>query len=256
MEDWSPSTMVRYGFSRVDDNGDIVSIWNFAELDRHLKEVESGEDVLAVITSGAPESDSGSTSSMRSDAGFRGTARYSSCPVCAIELHVSYRSSLGPLLASVLSSMNYDGCLGCVDDQFLLDFWTHVMCRFVDDSIPPLEGVDEDTKGALETQPFVVGEEGDCVLSRVYHCADSALELLGRGGLHKSGLIQCASKFFLHIAITHATCLSASVSVQENLFLFCITVEVWFYASTYKSGLSVSAEAELTDGDFRRLSIP
>lgn len=41
MEGWSPRTLLRYGFCREDTNGNIVSVWNWGELDRDLREIES-----------------------------------------------------------------------------------------------------------------------------------------------------------------------------------------------------------------------
>ncbi|KAG0594954.1 hypothetical protein M758_UG125900 [Ceratodon purpureus] len=44
MEGWSPQTLVRYGFSVEDESGNIVSIWNFSELEEHLRRIDSSRD--------------------------------------------------------------------------------------------------------------------------------------------------------------------------------------------------------------------
>ena len=57
---------MRLGFCREDDNGEIVSIWNFSELDEHLRSIESregalsdgGSDVATNITGRDPAFDS------------------------------------------------------------------------------------------------------------------------------------------------------------------------------------------------------
>ena len=43
MEKWSPETSVRYGFSRVNSSGNVVSIWNFPDFEDELKDIESGD---------------------------------------------------------------------------------------------------------------------------------------------------------------------------------------------------------------------
>lgn len=43
-EGWSPRTLVRYGFCREDEAGNILCIWNFSELDAALKGIESDDD--------------------------------------------------------------------------------------------------------------------------------------------------------------------------------------------------------------------
>ncbi|KAG0594144.1 hypothetical protein M758_UG051800 [Ceratodon purpureus] len=43
MEDWSPGTLVRTGFCCVDDYGNVVSIWNFGDLEDALRGVDSSE---------------------------------------------------------------------------------------------------------------------------------------------------------------------------------------------------------------------
>ena len=45
MEGWSPRTLVRYGFCVEDDDGKIVSVWNFGELGELLRDFEDIEDV-------------------------------------------------------------------------------------------------------------------------------------------------------------------------------------------------------------------
>ena len=52
MEDWSPRTLVRYGFCCEDEEGNIVSVWNFAELDEALRGIDSGSDDEEVIGTG------------------------------------------------------------------------------------------------------------------------------------------------------------------------------------------------------------
>ena len=44
MENWSPNTLVKYGFSQIDDDGKIVSIWNFPDFDEALKEIEMHDE--------------------------------------------------------------------------------------------------------------------------------------------------------------------------------------------------------------------
>ena len=44
MENWSRATSVRYGFSRVDSYGNVVSIWNFGDLEDVLKDVDMREE--------------------------------------------------------------------------------------------------------------------------------------------------------------------------------------------------------------------
>ena len=44
MENWSPRTLVKTGFCRVDDDGKIVSIWNFGDLDEVLNRIKSDEE--------------------------------------------------------------------------------------------------------------------------------------------------------------------------------------------------------------------
>ncbi|KAG0597035.1 hypothetical protein M758_UG306100 [Ceratodon purpureus] len=44
MERWSPRTLVRYGFCREDEAGNIVSVWNWGELEEVLNGIESSED--------------------------------------------------------------------------------------------------------------------------------------------------------------------------------------------------------------------
>ena len=51
MEGWSPRTLVRTGFCRVDSNGRIVSIWNFSELDDHLRSIELSDGVESHLRS-------------------------------------------------------------------------------------------------------------------------------------------------------------------------------------------------------------
>ena len=43
MDTWSPRMMVRYGLSRVDSTGKIVSVWNFGDLQEVLDSVDSVE---------------------------------------------------------------------------------------------------------------------------------------------------------------------------------------------------------------------
>ena len=59
-EGWSPERLIKYGFRRRDDSGNIVSIWNFGELDDVLRKIDNdekdlceGEDALIVDTLGA-----------------------------------------------------------------------------------------------------------------------------------------------------------------------------------------------------------
>ncbi|KAG0592628.1 hypothetical protein KC19_1G268400 [Ceratodon purpureus] len=47
MDNWSPNTMVRYGFAQVDEGGNVVSIWNFPDLEEVFKEVEIQEGSVA-----------------------------------------------------------------------------------------------------------------------------------------------------------------------------------------------------------------
>lgn len=49
IEGWSPGTLVRYGFCRVDSHGDVVSIWNFRELDEALNGIDSDSDQDDVV---------------------------------------------------------------------------------------------------------------------------------------------------------------------------------------------------------------
>ena len=44
MEDWSPNTSVRYGFSRVDSFGNVVSIWNFGDWGQALNDTSDCEE--------------------------------------------------------------------------------------------------------------------------------------------------------------------------------------------------------------------
>ena len=44
MEGWSPRTLLRYGFCQEDEARNIVSMWNFAELDEALNRIESSKD--------------------------------------------------------------------------------------------------------------------------------------------------------------------------------------------------------------------
>ncbi|KAG0573847.1 hypothetical protein KC19_VG214700 [Ceratodon purpureus] len=41
MDGWSQATLVRTGFGRYDEGGNLVSIWNFGELDNILGEIDS-----------------------------------------------------------------------------------------------------------------------------------------------------------------------------------------------------------------------
>ena len=43
---WSPQTSLRYGFSTLDDNGNIVSVWNFGDWGETLREIYSDEESL------------------------------------------------------------------------------------------------------------------------------------------------------------------------------------------------------------------
>ena len=44
MEGWSPRTLLRYGFCQEDEAGNIVSIWNFQQLDEALAGIVSSDD--------------------------------------------------------------------------------------------------------------------------------------------------------------------------------------------------------------------
>ncbi|KAG0572854.1 hypothetical protein KC19_VG130300 [Ceratodon purpureus] len=44
MDQWSPRTKLRYGLCVEDDQGNIVSVWNFGELDDLLRDFESDDD--------------------------------------------------------------------------------------------------------------------------------------------------------------------------------------------------------------------
>ena len=44
MDNWSPNTSVRYGFSRVDSYGNVVSIWNFGDWSDALSDIGFGEE--------------------------------------------------------------------------------------------------------------------------------------------------------------------------------------------------------------------
>ena len=235
--------MVKYGFSRVDSNGDIVSIWNFGDLDRLLRETESDEEVDPVLPSATLHSESEGTASLRtSDVGFEITARYSPCPICALELRVLYSTPWGPLLESVLSAMNIEGCPGCVDDSFFPDFWTHVMCRYNDDVIPDLEDDEGDAKSLVELQSRQTYDPRIRDILCAGCCGTLAAEVTVREFSANSHLLQLTSHFVLHLAITQATCILASVSFEENVDLFGITLEVWFHAIT--GSLPTYREAE------------
>ncbi|KAG0594328.1 hypothetical protein M758_UG067300 [Ceratodon purpureus] len=85
MDQWSPNTMVKYGLSRVDSNGDIVSIWNFGELDRALREIQSDDEEDTVYTSAAHESGSVTNSYVMIDGELRLSARYLDDEMPALE---------------------------------------------------------------------------------------------------------------------------------------------------------------------------
>ncbi|KAG0595786.1 hypothetical protein M758_UG197300 [Ceratodon purpureus] len=40
MDNWSPNTMLKYGFAQVDERGRVVSIWNFPDFEEALEDVD------------------------------------------------------------------------------------------------------------------------------------------------------------------------------------------------------------------------
>ncbi|KAG0573178.1 hypothetical protein KC19_VG155100 [Ceratodon purpureus] len=44
MEGWSPQTLLRTGFCRLDDDDNIVDVWNFREMHDHLNSIDSGDE--------------------------------------------------------------------------------------------------------------------------------------------------------------------------------------------------------------------
>ncbi|KAG0573396.1 hypothetical protein KC19_VG175100 [Ceratodon purpureus] len=47
MEGWSPRTLLRTGLSTLDDHGNIVSVWNFADWDAIFCTIDTDEDCLS-----------------------------------------------------------------------------------------------------------------------------------------------------------------------------------------------------------------
>ena len=122
MDQWSPNTMVKYGLSRVDSNGDIVSIWNFGELDRALREIQSDDEEDTVYTSAAHESGSVTNSYVMIDGELRLSARYSRCPICTLQSCYCYCTIWRPLLSAKLSTMRGGRVQDWVDEGFFSDF--------------------------------------------------------------------------------------------------------------------------------------
>lgn len=68
MEDWSPETLVKYGFCRKDSEGKIVSVWNFAELHEALARATPTEESGDVRERGLQLCDQGGEQSVLNSA--------------------------------------------------------------------------------------------------------------------------------------------------------------------------------------------
>ena len=226
--------MVRYGFSRVDSNGDIVSVWNFGEWGRALTDMPSDEEGDSDSISATGVSESGSHTVVHSDGDFRTPARYSPCPVCALELSAYHWTIFRSVFSSVLSYVTSESGPGCVDDSFLYDFWTHFLCRYVADELPPLEAPHEHADAIFLIQSSPEEEAGLSLESVLGGNDEFDREIPSRRYPVAVPLSQLVTEFVLHLAVTKATCLVRGVPVEDNLELFELTVEVWFRTSMRK----------------------
>ncbi|KAG0594466.1 hypothetical protein M758_UG079900 [Ceratodon purpureus] len=55
MDGWSPRTLVRYRFSREDENVNVISVWNWGELEEALEEIDSSDDDKDVLRLGTTD---------------------------------------------------------------------------------------------------------------------------------------------------------------------------------------------------------
>lgn len=202
MEEWSPRTKLKYGLCTEDEDGNIVSVWNFGELDNVLNEIDS--DVESAVGGLDCEHEGGSRN----------------CPVC-----LTSESNLNCRCTDVPPGGD---CLSC-------DMLIHILCHASDLDMPSLESCGEevssnnhplesvagfDGNGMKEIEHFkgiTIGREQQALSSEEWH---HSVRLSVQGGLPYSYL-----EVMSHVILLCVFCIAGEVQNSTWLELLQLLFE-------------------------------